>query len=163
MRFYIILNCIMGCLGGVGQICLRSLITYSSLNHLAWLLRCIHISRFFWLKYFIIYIIIFFNLIIFLFKRNLILLSQIIRFNFIHFMVIILLLTISGLPPFFIFLIKFIILRIFIKIRYFLFIFFLIMRSFISLFYYIRFRIYMFLYLNFKKFSVIKNTGGLIW
>ena len=157
INFYIIFNCLVGCLGGIGQICLRSLISYSSINHLSWFLSCIYISRFIWLKYFFIYIRIFLNLVLFLFISNIVYLSQIISFNYFYLIIIVLLLTLSGLPPFFIFLIKFLILEFLLKIGFFLIVLFLILRSFISLFYYIRFRIYMFIYLNFKKFRIEIN------
>ena len=163
IRFYIILNCIVGCLGGIGQICLRSLISYSSINHLRWFLSCIFISSFIWIKYFIIYLSIFLNLVIFLFIKNIVFLSQIINFNYFYFIIIILLLTLRGLPPFFIFLMKFLILNFLLKIRFFFFFLFLIISSFISLFYYIRFSIYIFMYLNFKKFDLMKNMRFLIW
>merc|ERR1711942_539639 len=99
-------------------------------------------------KYFFIYIRIFLNLVLFLFISNIVYLSQIISFNYFYLIIIALLLTLSGLPPFFIFLLK---------IGFFLIVLFLILRSFISLFYYIRFRIYMFIYLNFKKFRIEIN------
>merc|ERR1711942_222572 len=101
-------------------------------------------------KYFFIYIRIFLNLVLFLFISNIVYLSQIISFNYFYLIIIVLLLTLSGLPPFFIF-------EFLLKIGFFLIVLFLILRSFISLFYYIRFRIYMFIYLNFKKFRIEIN------
>merc|ERR1712121_631560 len=39
--FFVFINCLVGCLGGLGSLCLRKLIVYSSLRHNGWIIRCL--------------------------------------------------------------------------------------------------------------------------
>ena len=56
--FFIVLSCVIGGLGGLGQISLRILMVYSSINHLSWILSCILLGNIWCINYIFIYFII---------------------------------------------------------------------------------------------------------
>lgn len=100
----IILSVIVGSLGGLNQTSLRKLITFSSINHLGWILISIYSNESLWITYFIFYSFISFN-IIFLFNIfklyhinqlfTLFLTNKTFKFSlFLN------LLSLGGLPPF---------------------------------------------------------------
>nr|YP_010564754.1 NADH dehydrogenase subunit 2 [Graptomyza semicircularia]UZA61157.1 NADH dehydrogenase subunit 2 [Graptomyza semicircularia] len=100
----IILSIIIGSLGGLNQTSLRKLMTFSSINHLGWMMMSMYSNESLWIMYFLIYSFLSFNLIflfnifklyhinqlfsLFFFNKNL---KFILFFN---------LLSLGGLPPF---------------------------------------------------------------
>nr|WKU84012.1 NADH dehydrogenase subunit 2 [Milesia pendleburyi] len=100
----IILSIMIGSLGGLNQTSLRKLMTFSSINHLGWMLMSMYSNESLWITYFLFYSFLSFNLIfmfnmfklfhinqlfsLFLFNKNL-------KFSF-----FLNLLSLGGLPPF---------------------------------------------------------------
>lgn len=100
----IILSIIIGSLGGLNQTSLRKLITFSSINHLGWILIRIFSNESLWINYFIFYSFLSFNLIFLfnifkLFHINQ-LFSLFIFNKYLKFSLFINLLSLGGLPPF---------------------------------------------------------------
>ena len=65
--FFILLSCLIGGLGGLGQISLRILMVYSSINHLSWILSCILLGNIWCVNYIFIYFIILYRVFFFFF------------------------------------------------------------------------------------------------
>ena len=149
--FFIVLSCVIGGLGGLGQISLRILMVYSSINHLSWILSCILLGNIWCINYIFIYFIILYRAFFFFFIFNLDFISQINNLDKWNIFVICNLLNLRGLPPFTVFILKFFVLKglIFNKIE--LLVLFLLLNTLFALFYYIRLRIYRFFnrYVNF--------------
>nr|YP_009660925.1 NADH dehydrogenase subunit 2 [Eristalinus fuscicornis]YP_009660938.1 NADH dehydrogenase subunit 2 [Eristalinus barclayi]QCT09689.1 NADH dehydrogenase subunit 2 [Eristalinus fuscicornis]QCT09702.1 NADH dehydrogenase subunit 2 [Eristalinus barclayi] len=100
----IILSVIVGSLGGLNQTSLRKLMTFSSINHLGWMLMSMYSNESLWITYFLFYSFMTFNM-IFLFNMfklyhinqlfSLFLTNKIFKFSlFLN------LLSLGGLPPF---------------------------------------------------------------
>nr|UKG19014.1 NADH dehydrogenase subunit 2 [Dendrolimus punctatus] len=135
------INIMIGAIGGLNQTSLRKLMAYSSINNLGWMIFAIMISENLWIFYFTTYsflisimIFLFYNLNMFfinqLFINNM---NSMIKNNlFINF------LSLGGLPPFIGFLPKWIIINFLINNKMFLLSFIFIMMSLIMLFFYIR-------------------------
>nr|WKU83845.1 NADH dehydrogenase subunit 2 [Ceriana cacica] len=100
----IILSVTIGSLGGLNQTSLRKLMTFSSINHLGWILMSMYSNESLWINYFLFYSFLSFNL-IFLFNMfklyhinqlfSLFMHNKILKFSlFLNF------LSLGGLPPF---------------------------------------------------------------
>nr|AMW67788.1 NADH dehydrogenase subunit 2 [Chasmoptera huttii] len=100
----IILNIILGSIGGLNQTNLRSLMAYSSINHIGWMLSSLLISINFWVIYFILYSLISLSIINFFYKFNIFyfnqLFSSINNFPIQKFLLFCNFLSLGGLPPF---------------------------------------------------------------
>nr|YP_009057641.1 NADH dehydrogenase subunit 2 [Myrmeleon immanis]AHY39224.1 NADH dehydrogenase subunit 2 [Myrmeleon immanis] len=113
--FIIILSVFIGSIGGFNQTNLRSLMAYSSINHLGWMLSSLLISMNYWLMYFMFYTMLSLSIIILFYQFNIFYFSQIfsslsnnpiLKFSlFCNF------LSLGGLPPFTGFLPKWIIIQ----------------------------------------------------
>lgn len=100
----ILLSIIIGSLGGLNQTSLRKLITFSSINHLGWILISIYSNESLWITYFLFYRFLSFNL-IFLFNIfKLFHINQLFILFFFNktlkFSLFLNLLSLGGLPPF---------------------------------------------------------------
>nr|UKG19053.1 NADH dehydrogenase subunit 2 [Dendrolimus punctatus] len=154
------INIMIGAIGGLNQTSLRKLMAYSSINNLGWMIFAITISENLWIFYFTTYsflisimIFLFYNLNMFfinqLFINNM---NSMIKNNlFINF------LSLGGLPPFIGFLPKWIIINFLINNKMFLLSFIFIMMSLIMLFFYIRI-IYSSLMFNYIKMKWFKTN-----
>nr|AKF78678.1 NADH dehydrogenase subunit 2 [Teinopalpus aureus]QVO50926.1 NADH dehydrogenase subunit 2 [Teinopalpus aureus wuyiensis]AKF78691.1 NADH dehydrogenase subunit 2 [Teinopalpus aureus]AKF78704.1 NADH dehydrogenase subunit 2 [Teinopalpus aureus]AKF78717.1 NADH dehydrogenase subunit 2 [Teinopalpus aureus] len=153
-----ILNVIIGVLGGINQTSLRKLMTFSSINNLGWMLAAMMISENLWMFYLIMYsflisiMCLLFNLLNTYFINQLF----IINMNFsIKISLLINFLSLGGLPPFLGFFPKWIIINIMIMNKFFIITFIFIMMSLIMLFFYIRI-IYSSIMFNYFKMKWFK-------
>nr|QNE85535.1 NADH dehydrogenase subunit 2 [Platycheirus peltatus] len=100
----ILLSISIGSIGGMNQTSLRKLMTFSSINHLGWMLMSMYSNESLWITYFFFYTFMSFNL-IFLFNMfklfhinqlfSLFMFNKILKFSlFLNF------LSLGGLPPF---------------------------------------------------------------
>lgn len=139
---FILITSFVGRIGGLNQTSLRKILTFSSINHIGWLLTGIFFNNFIWLFYFLLYlitnlsIILIFKLLnihhinqLFIFKNN----SPLIKFCF-----IINFLSLGGLPPFLGFLPKWMLIESIIKINQLMLLLFIIIITLITLFFYLR-------------------------
>nr|YP_009139633.1 NADH dehydrogenase subunit 2 [Teinopalpus imperialis]AKG26297.1 NADH dehydrogenase subunit 2 [Teinopalpus imperialis]SSX17069.1 NADH dehydrogenase subunit 2 [Teinopalpus imperialis] len=153
-----ILNVIIGVLGGINQTSLRKLMTFSSINNLGWMLAAMMISENLWMFYLIMYsflisiMCLLFNLLNTYFINQLF----IINMNFsIKISLLINFLSLGGLPPFLGFFPKWIIINVMIMNKFFIITFIFIMMSLIMLFFYIRI-IYSSIMFNYFKMKWFK-------
>nr|YP_009142267.1 NADH dehydrogenase subunit 2 [Loxostege sticticalis]AKG65041.1 NADH dehydrogenase subunit 2 [Loxostege sticticalis] len=160
----IILNSIIGAIGGLNQTSIRKLMAFSSINNLGWMLSAMMISENLWMFYFFFYSFLisimcslssminmfFINQLFFINMNYMIKLSLLINF-----------LSLGGLPPFIGFFPKWIIINFLLNSKFYFLTFILIMMSLILLFFYIRilYSSFMFNYLKLKWIKIkIKNN-----
>nr|QRW36241.1 NADH dehydrogenase subunit 2 [Deronectes costipennis] len=138
----IIISCtFIGSIGGLNQINLKKIMTYSSINHIGWMLSTFLINEMMWIMYFLIYSFISLTIILIFNKYNLSFLKQMYSLsnkNFLmKFFFNLNLLSLGGLPPFLGFLPKWLIIQN-LSINYFSLTLFMIMMTLITLFFYLR-------------------------
>lgn len=159
----IILNSIIGALGGINQSSLRKLLTFSSINNLGWIIASIIIRENLWIVFFSIYVILNLFMCFLLYLLNIFYLNQLFFSNLkpiIKLSLFFNLLSLGGLPPFLGFFPKWIVINFLINNNFlFLTLIFFIIRL-IILFFYIRisYSSLIFNYLKSKWFKIkIKN------
>nr|AXS65941.1 NADH dehydrogenase subunit 2 [Scarabaeoidea sp. KM-2017] len=100
----IIISSLISGIMGMNQVSLRKILTYSSINHISWMLSSMLFMETIWIYYFMIYSIITLNIILIFKKFNIFYIKQLfISLNnkpMIKFFFILNFLSLSGLPPF---------------------------------------------------------------
>nr|QTZ20365.1 NADH dehydrogenase subunit 2 [Spodoptera mauritia] len=163
INIIIILNIIIGAVGGLNQTSLRKLMAFSSINNLGWMIMSISISETLWLFYFSLYSFMISIMCFFFYILNMNFINQLFinNMNFlIKINILINLLSLGGLPPFIGFFPKWIIINFLINNNMYLMTFIFVMMSLIMLFFYIRisYSAIMFNYMQNKWFKIyIKN------
>nr|WBR65561.1 NADH dehydrogenase subunit 2 [Layahima elegans] len=111
----IVISIFVGSIGGINQTNLRSLMAYSSINHLGWMLSSLLISLNFWMIYFMFYSLLSLSIIHLFYKLNIFYFSQIYsaisNMPILKFSMFCNFLSLGGLPPFTGFLPKWIIIQ----------------------------------------------------
>nr|YP_009355902.1 NADH dehydrogenase subunit 2 [Papilio rex]APC61770.1 NADH dehydrogenase subunit 2 [Papilio rex] len=168
LMLIMIINVIVGILGGINQTSLRKLMAFSSINNLGWMLITLMISENLWLFYLIMYS---FLISILCFTFNLLntyFINQLFIMNMnsmIKISLLINFMSLGGLPPFLGFFPKWITINFLIMNKFFIISFIFIMMSLIMLFFYIRiiYSSMMFNYLKLKWFKFyLKNNSMLL-
>nr|YP_009859873.1 NADH dehydrogenase subunit 2 [Ostrinia zealis]QKK36422.1 NADH dehydrogenase subunit 2 [Ostrinia zealis] len=160
----IILNSIIGAIGGLNQTSIRKLMTFSSINNLSWMMSAMMISENLWMFYFFMYSFLISILCLLFSMINMFFINQLFFFNINYLIKLSLLinfLSLGGLPPFMGFLPKWIIINFMLNSNLYFLTFILIMMSLILLFFYIRilYSSFMFNYLKLKWIKIkIKNN-----
>nr|YP_008239020.1 NADH dehydrogenase subunit 2 [Elophila interruptalis]AGO90249.1 NADH dehydrogenase subunit 2 [Elophila interruptalis] len=160
----IIMNSIIGALGGLNQTSLRKLMAFSSINNLSWMISAIMISENLWILYFSLYSFLISIMCLLFSMMNMFFINQLFFINInylIKLMFLINFLSLGGLPPFIGFFSKWIIINFLMNNNLILLNFVLIMMSLILLFFYIRiiYSSFMFNYLKLKWIKIkIKNN-----
>nr|AQT38609.1 NADH dehydrogenase subunit 2 [Megathymus streckeri streckeri] len=164
LMLIMMLNSIIGAIGGINQTSLRKLLSFSSINNLGWMISAIMISENLWMLYFFLYSF-FVSIMCFTFYiMNIYFINQLFMFNFnylMKFLLMINFLSLGGLPPFLGFFPKWIIINFLMNMKLYLITFIFIMMSLITLFFYIRiiFSCILFNYPKLKWFKInIKNN-----
>nr|YP_010426673.1 NADH dehydrogenase subunit 2 [Mycalesis francisca]USN89435.1 NADH dehydrogenase subunit 2 [Mycalesis francisca] len=164
LMFIMILNVLIGAIGGFNQTSLRKLMAFSSINNLGWMLSALLISNNLWMIYFFIYSFLI-SMMCFLFNMlNIFFINQIFNFNMnfsIKFFIMINFLSLGGLPPFLGFFPKWLIINYLIINKLYIISFFFIFMSLIMLIFYIRiiYSSFMFFSFKFKWFKIfVKNN-----
>nr|ASY98470.1 NADH dehydrogenase subunit 2 [Tarachomantis alaotrana] len=104
IQFIIISSAFIGAIGGLNQISLRKILSFSSINHIGWMLSTMMMGSNVWLLYFTIYTINIISIISMTAMINLSYISQ--TFNsmnnkkIVKFTLFIAMLSLGGLPPF---------------------------------------------------------------
>nr|YP_009727446.1 NADH dehydrogenase subunit 2 [Psychomantis borneensis]QIA48586.1 NADH dehydrogenase subunit 2 [Psychomantis borneensis] len=142
IQFMIIFSAFIGAIGGLNQISLRKILSFSSINHIGWMLAAMIMGSNLWLMYFIIYTINIITIISMTATTNLSYISQ--TFNslnnkkIIKFLLFMAMMSLGGLPPFLGFFPKWIMIQ-FMNQNLMIFTsFILIMSSLLTLYYYMR-------------------------
>nr|YP_637114.1 NADH dehydrogenase subunit 2 [Adoxophyes honmai]AAY57392.1 NADH dehydrogenase subunit 2 [Adoxophyes honmai] len=161
----LILNVIIGAIGGLNQTSLRKLLAFSSINNLGWMMSSIMISENLWMFYFLFYSFLNSIMCFLFFMLNTYFINQLFIMNMnnmIKLSLLINFLSLGGLPPFIGFFPKWMVINFMLKNKFFILTFIFIMMSLIMLLYYIRiiYSSLMFNYLKLKWFKIkIKNNN----
>ena len=135
------LGAMIGGLGGINQTQIRPLLAYSSINHIGWIISCATLSTFLRLTYFSIYILSLIPIIIMLLKTIIKSTSQSTSFNKLtpssKTWLMLLFLSLGGLPPLFGFVPKLLTLMVLISQKLLIISLILILGSLLSLYYYL--------------------------
>nr|AXS65461.1 NADH dehydrogenase subunit 2 [Cucujoidea sp. 39 KM-2017] len=157
--FIILCSSMIGGIMGFNQISLRKIMAFSSINHIGWMLSSLMISNNLWVIYFFIYSFISVILIFMFSSINSLFLYQLFNFNnpnnYINFFLMLIFLSLGGLPPFLGFLPKWLTINGLISSNMMFLSFFLIIFTLITLFIYLRMIFNTFM-LNSKK-SILKK------
>ncbi|YP_850999.1 NADH dehydrogenase subunit 2 (mitochondrion) [Priapulus caudatus] len=133
---------LVGGLGGLNQTSLRKLLAYSSIGHLGWMLGAIFISNTIWKTYFLTYSFLSLSLILILFFMGFTHINQVFSFGWEKttdsLMIMMMFLSLGGLPPFGGFLMKWVVFNGLVNNGLFLLSTILISSSLLNLFYYLR-------------------------
>nr|YP_010564240.1 NADH dehydrogenase subunit 2 [Latoia hilarata]UYX62224.1 NADH dehydrogenase subunit 2 [Latoia hilarata] len=164
--FILIMNSIIGAIGGLNQTSLRKIMAFSSINNLSWMISSMLISENLWLFYFSLYSFLI-SIMCFLFNNfNMYFINQLYILNInsmLKFSFLINFLSLGGLPPFIGFFPKWVIINFLMNNNFMIISFIFIMMSLIMLFFYIRisFSSLMFNYLKLKWFKIfMKNKNN---
>nr|QZZ18284.1 NADH dehydrogenase subunit 2 [Empoasca serrata] len=137
---FIIFSLLLGSLLGLNQNSFRSILGYSSIFNMGFILSCL-LFNYIWLFYLFFYSVILFSLIYWLNLFNINYMNQFIlnMYNpFINFVLLTSLLSMGGLPPFLGFMIKLIVLEFTLYLNFYLISFLMIISSLMVMYYYIR-------------------------
>nr|AYQ19062.1 NADH dehydrogenase subunit 2 [Cleridae sp. 2 ACP-2013] len=140
--FIIVMSLIIGSLIGLNQTSLRKILTFSSINHIGWMISALIQSKIIWLIYFSIYSMITVNLIFIFNKLKMFMMTQLISSmnNNIYMKLFFSmnLLSLGGLPPFIGFIPKWFVINEMCLNNQFLLSLLLILFTLITLFFYLR-------------------------
>lgn len=140
ISLFILLTTLIGRVGGLINYSLRKIMVYSSITHAGWMLTAIIINLNLWVNYFIIYTIILLSIIVTFNTLKINNLKQIffIDNKILKYILIIIFLSVAGLPPFRGFLAKYLVILAIGPSTYKILMIPLILTTLISLFFYIR-------------------------
>nr|WGO57496.1 NADH dehydrogenase subunit 2 [Perisphaerus sp. 2 ZQW-2023b] len=147
----IVTSVIIGAIGGLNQISLRKIITYSSINHLGWLLIAMKLNENMWVSYFLIYSLLTSTVISIIYSTQISLINQILQLTsnkIIKLLMFSSLLSLGGLPPFLGFLPKWIIIQMLMMNEIMILSSIMVIMSLITLYYYLRISYSSFMLLN---------------
>nr|YP_010569014.1 NADH dehydrogenase subunit 2 [Chonala masoni]UZC78750.1 NADH dehydrogenase subunit 2 [Chonala masoni] len=164
LMFIVIINVLIGAIGGFNQTSLRKLMAFSSINNLGWMLIALMISETLWMIYFFLYSFLISIMCFLFYMLNIFFINQMFNFNInfsIKFSIMINFLSLGGLPPFLGFFPKWLIINFLISNKLYIISFFFICMSLIMLIFYIRiiYSSFMFFSFKFKWFKIyLKNN-----
>nr|UTS56478.1 NADH dehydrogenase subunit 2 [Stomphastis thraustica] len=141
MIIIIIINSIIGALGSINQICLRKMLSFSSINNLSWMIMSIMISENLWFIYFFIYSLLNLFLCYMFYSFNTFFFNQLFFLNlknYVKFMFLLNFLSLGSLPPFLGFFPKWLMINYMMMNNLIILNLILIMMSLIMLYFYIR-------------------------
>nr|AML26756.1 NADH dehydrogenase subunit 2 [Scarabaeidae sp. BMNH 1274750] len=138
----IIISSIISGIMGMNQVSMRKILTYSSINHIAWMLASMMFIETIWSYYFLIYTIITMNIIIIFKYFNIFYLKQLFssmnNYPMIKFFFVLNFMSLSGLPPFLGFFPKWLTIQTLIQNNYYFITYILIIFTLITLYFYMR-------------------------
>nr|QXJ80269.1 NADH dehydrogenase subunit 2 [Dahira obliquifascia] len=163
LHYIIIINVMIGAIGGLNQTSLRKLMAFSSINNLGWMIFSMMISENLWMFYFIFYSFLISIMFFLFYILNMFFINQLF-INNMNFMIklnlLINFLSLGGLPPFLGFLPKWIIINFLMINKFYFLTFIMVMSSLITIYFYIRiiYSSFMFNYFKMKWFKInLKN------
>nr|YP_010946440.1 NADH dehydrogenase subunit 2 [Calolamprodes beybienkoi]WGO57158.1 NADH dehydrogenase subunit 2 [Calolamprodes beybienkoi] len=138
----ILLSVIVGALGGFNQTSIRKILTYSSINHVGWMLAAMLMGKNMWMTYFSIYLVLTLTVILIISPMQMSFINQIFMMNednkIMKFLLFSSLLSLGGLPPFLGFLPKWLIVMFMMTNYSFTLISIMTILSLITFYYYLR-------------------------
>nr|AVN68215.1 NADH dehydrogenase subunit 2 [Paranauphoeta circumdata] len=149
---FIILSVMIGSLGGYNQVSTRKILTYSSINHMGWMLMAMIMGEQMWMLYFMIYTILTLSIIMILAPYQISFINQTLLISsnskMIKFLLFTSLLSLGGLPPFLGFLPKWMVIQFMTVNGSYLVVSIIVVLSLITLYYYLRVAYSSFIILN---------------
>nr|YP_010596123.1 NADH dehydrogenase subunit 2 [Acanthaspis pedestris]WAJ48455.1 NADH dehydrogenase subunit 2 [Acanthaspis pedestris] len=136
----IMMSTVVGALGGLNQTSIRKILGYSSISHMGWMIACLKFKNDLWMKYLIIYSAI---LITMIFVFHMYSSFNINQFNQMSTMtektmIIIMFMSLGGLPPFLGFLPKWMVIQSLMTSNSYTLLTIMVLSTLITLFYYLR-------------------------
>nr|AIW06251.1 NADH dehydrogenase subunit 2 [Blattodea sp. MT-2014] len=141
LMLIIFMSMFIGSMGGLNQVSLRKMLTYSSISHMGWLLASILISNNLWTVYFMTYTVLTSTVILMINMNKISFINQTFNVNhnpLLKFFMFITLLSLGGLPPFMGFFPKWMVIQHMVNNNFIIITTTMIIFSLITLFYYIR-------------------------
>nr|YP_009001907.1 NADH dehydrogenase subunit 2 [Neochauliodes bowringi]AFB20489.1 NADH dehydrogenase subunit 2 [Neochauliodes bowringi] len=141
MYMITLISLTVGAIGGFNQLNLRSLMAYSSISHLGWMLISMIYSEFMWIMYYIFYVILSTIIVLFFQSFSLFFMNQMYSMNlnpYLKFMMMTNMLSLGGLPPFLGFMPKLMVINLLTSNQMYFMVFIMVMLTLITLFYYLR-------------------------
>nr|UAT98027.1 NADH dehydrogenase subunit 2 [Ambulyx japonica] len=164
LYYIIMLNVMIGAIGGINQTSLRKMMAFSSINNLGWMMFSIMISENLWMFYFFMYSFLISIMFFLFFILNMFFINQLF-INNMNFMIklnlLINFLSLGGLPPFIGFLPKWIIINFLMINKLYFLTLIMVMSSLITIYFYIRiiYSSFLFNYIKMKWFKIsFKNN-----
>nr|YP_010268820.1 NADH dehydrogenase subunit 2 [Haloveloides papuensis]UIG88148.1 NADH dehydrogenase subunit 2 [Haloveloides papuensis] len=136
-----IFSATIGAIGGINQTSMKKILAFSSINHMGWMFICMKYDNEMWIKYLIIYSLLLLPLVMFMKKNSINYINQMtinMKSNMQKMNIIIMMMSIGGLPPFIGFLPKWMVIQSILPSNEMITILILMMTSMITLFYYMR-------------------------
>nr|YP_009485708.1 NADH dehydrogenase subunit 2 [Rhynocoris incertis]AVZ00844.1 NADH dehydrogenase subunit 2 [Rhynocoris incertis] len=130
-----------GSIGGLNQTSIRKIMSYSSMDHMGWMIMCMKFFNTMWIFYFTIYALILGSIIFTFWIHSTFYINQYTSKSLSFsekIMIIILFLSLGGLPPFLGFLPKFVVIQLMILSQSYGMALILVLTTLITLFYYLR-------------------------
>nr|AKK32531.1 NADH dehydrogenase subunit 2 [Oncylocotis sp. PJ-2015] len=159
----LVISSLMSAIGGINQNNLMKMMTYSSMNHISWMNLSMLFESNMWIMYLIIYSLLMFFFCNIMNNNNIYFINQInLNMNYINkFSIIIIMLSLGGLPPFLGFLPKWMIIQYMINLNMFFFMFLILLMSLVILFYYMQIIMSMLMFnFNMLKLNMKKNMNN---
>nr|YP_010620928.1 NADH dehydrogenase subunit 2 [Bundoksia longissima]WAX39259.1 NADH dehydrogenase subunit 2 [Bundoksia longissima] len=142
MWMIILMSIIIGAIGGLNQISIRKILTYSSINHMGWMLTAMIIGENMWIMYFLVYSMLILTIIMIVNSHRISFINQTFlmsnEMSTMKFLMFTTLLSLGGLPPFVGFLPKWIIMQFMIINEMNFIISLMVVMSLMTLYYYLR-------------------------
>nr|YP_010227787.1 NADH dehydrogenase subunit 2 [Cryptocercus sanchaensis]UDD86547.1 NADH dehydrogenase subunit 2 [Cryptocercus sanchaensis] len=161
----ILTSTIVGAIGGLNQLSIRKILTYSSINHTGWMLAALMINENMWIMYFMIYSLLTMTIVMIIKPFNTSFINQTLlmnkEMNTMKFMMFTTLLSIGGLPPFLGFLPKWIIIQMMIINNMYIIMTTMVVMSLMTLYFYLRISYSSFMMLHIEpkwNISYFKNN-----
>nr|WGO57990.1 NADH dehydrogenase subunit 2 [Pseudoglomeris magnifica] len=151
LHLIVIISVMVGAIGGLNQTSMRKIISYSSINHLGWLLIAMKLSENLWISYFLIYSILTSSIISIIYSSQISMINQVLQImdnKILKLMMFSSLLSLGGLPPFLGFLPKWIIIQAMMINKLMIMLSVMVIMSLITLYYYLRISYSSFIMLN---------------
>nr|WGO57418.1 NADH dehydrogenase subunit 2 [Panesthia angustipennis cognata] len=166
MTLIIIMSILVGTIGGYNQISLRKILTYSSINHMGWLLTAMMMGENLWTLYFFIYTLLTFSVVTILAPTQISFVNQTFSTNneskYIKLMMYSSLLSLGGLPPFLGFLPKWVIIQHMVANWSLMIVSIMVITSLVTLYYYLRISYSSFIILGSEPNWISMNNEGKI-
>nr|ARH53753.1 NADH dehydrogenase subunit 2 [Carpelimus fuliginosus] len=156
----ILLNMMISMFLGLNQVSIRKIITYSSINHIGWMISIMMFSTMTWMLYFLIYSITMLIFSLLMNYYNIYTMNQLIKFNMnMNFKLIIIFMffSMAGLPPFIGFMPKWLTIQLMIYNNHYLLPSVMVIITLFTMFYYIRLMISSLIFSSFKTLTFKPN------
>nr|UGN61706.1 NADH dehydrogenase subunit 2 [Cryptocercus shangmengensis] len=166
----ILTSTIVGAIGGLNQLSIRKILTYSSINHTGWMLAALMINENMWIMYFTIYSMLTMTIVMIIKPFNTSFINQTLlmnkEMNTMKFMMFTTLLSMGGLPPFLGFLPKWIIIQMMIINNMNIIMTTMVVMSLMTLYFYLRISYSSFMMLHIEpkwNISYYKNNNFMMY